>query len=78
MADNGIEINENISLENNGTVRVESATQTAILASIYLRGWSEFTIWAKSKLACLLNSKFTRIYEILIYETRKQIFEMSF
>ena len=38
VTDNGIEINDNAFMTNNGTVKVESATQTAILASIYLRG----------------------------------------
>jgi CHRD domain/Ig-like domain CHU_C associated/Calx-beta domain len=40
VTDNGIEINDNAFMTNNGTVKIESATQTATLASIYLRGTS--------------------------------------
>ena len=36
------------------------------------------TIWAKSKLSHLLNSIFTGVNEILIYETLKKIIETSF
>jgi CHRD domain/Secretion system C-terminal sorting domain/Ig-like domain CHU_C associated len=37
VVDNGIEINTNATVSNSGTINIESATHTAILASIYLR-----------------------------------------
>jgi surface protein len=36
--DNGLEIEDNSALINNGTINIESATHTPVLASIYLRG----------------------------------------